>query len=215
MVTNGISILVPLAEMRDKEGNAGHPESLFLDTPLQKAQVKSEEEAFLSRREHLQNPKLGGYHTGKSPRYVELQNNNCGGGAQPVDCALLEALHQAKYSSGPMEIRYTSISVSSPCAQLSQACGYKSVIAALGRLRQKGHRFNIREITRLSHKSRDLQVSNDLTENHCGDLEETELQSNPSCCLFVFNKFTWGHILVGTEIFGPNASTDLVSLLFI
>lgn len=49
MVMNGISILVPLAEMRDKEGNAGHPESLFLDTPLQKARVKSEEEAFLSR----------------------------------------------------------------------------------------------------------------------------------------------------------------------
>lgn len=118
-------------------------------------------------------------------------------------------------SYGPMEIRYISISISSLCAELSQACRYKSVISALGRLRQKGHRFNIGEITRLSHKSRDFQVSNDLTEIPCGDLEETELQSNPSCCLFVFNKFTWGHILVGTEIFGPSASSDLVSLLFI
>lgn len=61
MVMDGNSILVPLAEMRDKEGNADHPESLFLDTPLplQKAVVKSEEEASLLRREHLQNPKPG------------------------------------------------------------------------------------------------------------------------------------------------------------
>lgn len=34
MVMSGISILVPLAEMRDKEGNTGQPKSLFLDTPL-------------------------------------------------------------------------------------------------------------------------------------------------------------------------------------
>lgn len=136
MVMNGI--LVPLAEMRDKEGNAGHPESLFFDTALQKAQVKSEEEAFLSRREHLQNPKPGGYHTGKNPHYVELSNNSCGGGAQPVDCVLLDALHQAKYSSGPMEIRCISISISSLCAKLSQACRYKSVISALGEAETEG-----------------------------------------------------------------------------
>lgn len=49
------------------------------------------------------------------------------------------------------------------------------MISALGRLRQKGHRFNVGEITSLSHKSRDLQVSNDLTEIHCGALEEAEL----------------------------------------
>lgn len=114
-------------------------------------------------------------------------------------------------SYGPMEIRYISISISSLCAELSQACRYKSVISALGRLRQKGHRFNIGEITRLSHKSRDFQVSNDLTEIPCGDLEETAAKQ--SFLLFV----CFQQIHLGTH-FGwhrTSASSDLVSLLFI